>query len=944
MPDALELNLPWPIKGLDRRLAYRRQPPFSAPSCLNVVNADIYEDRVRGGTRNGLQQHFFEQLGAPGGDAVNFMGQVRSANTVIGTPGVGGGESFYTSFVDNFDGPGPGMGDLWTVLANAVSTPTIFGASEFGNLQGVAANIKQANVVSTHQGAALDDLALLDNSQQYTVQMLVEPGVPNYVGYYDICVLMDNTSPNPGNADFGDDSDVNAVGVTCRLFAHWLGFGTLISNPNHYTVIYNLQMKVRAPGGMTALYSSNTVTANPFNGDPDVKPETMRVEILPDSTITFRLLPAPYEGGTGLTEISVNLMGAGFNFGTNRRVGFALNPNFIDVEGYAAAVAQWFGVQYFAFGSAVDPDNPPPFPSGRNNLVASAGSILYITDPNNADALIEADQEPEGTNLNFDRNLIGVERESKLYIADYGTPKVQSTTGEMTTAFTLTDLNVNFDQVDIDLFNDVLVIEAHRLGIPSTGSELTMFTPWILPNVYRIVSFTGNTIQIQRWTLVPNTCSSIAPAIAGGCGASDGSVAIPDVTYRIERGPKVFDPRIGGVQVADSGSVINTHRTLLPWNEAGINPTDNTANRANLRIPVGFFTTAEIATYGLDTLVREGDFKGILPVGSRIISRYRDRMVMTIKNRWFMSRAGDPFDWYLGYSLDDEGRPMTDDVAEGGVIGQTITSVMPHTDDYCLFGTLSELWVMRGDPASTGAMERLSGVIGVIDNNTWCYGPQGELFWLSRDGLYRLSPGASSFPESISRERLPLEFQKLNPDLYIILMNYDVKRRSVDIWITPKQSQTANLHWFFDWEFPGFWPLDIPSQMESWSAINYESDSQRDSFSLIGGRDGYIRKLSRSSSNDDGFGFESHVLLGPFQMGENDLYDGWLNEFVAVMADASGDAQWTVYVGKTPEEAYRNFQNDDYYQTGVLTNGLNPTHRPRCRGHSLLFKISSPLR
>ena len=50
----MQVALPFPIKGIDRRLAYANQPKLTTPDALNVIPLDVSNGRQRGGQRPGL--------------------------------------------------------------------------------------------------------------------------------------------------------------------------------------------------------------------------------------------------------------------------------------------------------------------------------------------------------------------------------------------------------------------------------------------------------------------------------------------------------------------------------------------------------------------------------------------------------------------------------------------------------------------------------------------------------------------------------------------------------------------------------------------------------------------------------------------------------------------------------------------------------------------------
>lgn len=357
-------------------------------------------------------------------------------------------------------------------------------------------------------------------------------------------------------------------------------------------------------------------------------------------------------------------------------------------------------------------------------------------------------------------------------------------------------------------------------------------------------------------------------------------------TYRIERAPKVFDPDAGTLAIWDSGDEAN---------------------------PV--------------------------PSGCPLVCRYRDRMVVgaqpTAPHLWYMSRLGDPNDW--DYSQTDVSRAVSGQNAEAGQIGEPLTAMIPHSDDYLVFGCANSLWILRGDPAMSGMIDCLSHQIGIVDKEAWCRGPASELIFLSRDGLYMLSPGATSYPESISREKIPNELLELDSQVYTVSLAYDTRDRGVHIFITSVETQT-HVHYWFDWEFKSFWPVTLQSAHEPTALFNFRSQIAADSAVLAGGRDGHLRRFQRSAETDDGGNeIESYVFYGPLRAGGDDYTEGLITELIGAVGLGSGKVDWSVMTATTHEAVLTAAAGS----TGTWEAGLNAKRRPRDRGGSILLKVEN---
>ncbi len=371
-------------------------------------------------------------------------------------------------------------------------------------------------------------------------------------------------------------------------------------------------------------------------------------------------------------------------------------------------------------------------------------------------------------------------------------------------------------------------------------------------------------------------------SIASGAITLATSAGIGSCNYRIVRGPKVYDP-------------FATTLTLLA-------------------------ATA-----------------GILPMGCSLIALYRDRLVLAgdpnAPHVWFMARSGTPTDFDYAASADDGGRAVAGTSSDAGQIGEAIKALIPFSDDYLIFGCTNSLWILRGDPATNGEIQNLSRTIGVVGPKAWCNGPNGEVIFLSRDGLYALAPGGGGFPQSLSRERLPRDLLDIDT-LYNVSMVYDVKDRGIHIFTTAPEAR-GQLHFWYDWTTRSFWPVRLQNTHEPLCAFYYSATDAGVSAALLGCRDGYIRRFRDVFEQDGDSTITNHVMLGPFRLGD-DTHDGLLAELLGALDKSSGSVTWSVLVGKSHEDAL----DASAFATGTWAADLNFKARPRARGMSAIVKIA----
>lgn len=387
---------------------------------------------------------------------------------------------------------------------------------------------------------------------------------------------------------------------------------------------------------------------------------------------------------------------------------------------------------------------------------------------------------------------------------------------------------------------------------------------------------TGGTYELSSLIAGAVTLSTSASSTAG------------DAAFRIERCPKIYDPAAN---------------TLTRW----------------------------VATTG----------KGSVPLGCPLVVNYRDRIVLAgapvAPHAWYMSRQGDPLDWSYGASSNDAGRAVAGTNTESGLLGEPIYALIQGGDNFLGFGCENSMWVMRGDPAYGGGIENLSWNIGIVDAKAYCMGPNGEIVFLSRDGLYMMPPGMGT-PQPISRDRIPEELLRLDRSIFHIMLAYDVQDRGIHIFLTHRDG-SGQYHWWMDWETKGLWPFTpAATSYDPTYCMTLNSTVACDNAVLWGCRDGYVRRTHQRAERDDDDAFTSFVDIGPLQAAPA-YADGIVRELSGVVAADSGDVSFALYVGEGHEDAQE--KTTAFYSGTWSATGLNYRHRPRARAASWKLRLSN---
>ncbi|KKN44073.1 hypothetical protein LCGC14_0696790 [marine sediment metagenome] len=488
----------------------------------------------------------------------------------------------------------------------------------------------------------------------------------------------------------------------------------------------------------------------------------------------------------------------------------------------------------------------------RRQFSGIGGGDLYVEDDVGAMILHSS-----SVNMRADVTLQAIEHLSKLYIADYGDQRAGRTDG------TISADGLTLDTSGAFTFND-------------KGIDLNV-------HVIEIFDVAGGAVAGIYEISTINAGDLILSTSAGTTG---------NCSFRIERGPKVYDP------VADT-------------------------------------LTAFIAT------------QGIAPFGYAQVTRYLDRLCWAGHLRdgrnWEQSRQGAPDDYDFFPSSNSIGRAVSGQTSLAGVLAAPVTAQIPHTDDYMVYASLNSMWVLRGDATSGGLIDNLSRVIGIVSENAYAFGPEGELIFLSRDGLYILPFGGTNPPVSLSAEKLPRELKNIDTTLFKIGIEYDINDRGVHIFLTPLTSGNIK-HFWFDWSLKGFWPVEMPSSaLEPFVTTQFASDDVSSNAIVFGCRDGFIRRFLPGANQDDVFEITSRVVLGPLFLGGSAEDEGILLELEAALGQASANVSWELYVGDTPEQAVSSGldASSTPFASGTFLPGLNRSERPKARGNSVLLVIQN---
>jgi hypothetical protein len=496
-------------------------------------------------------------------------------------------------------------------------------------------------------------------------------------------------------------------------------------------------------------------------------------------------------------------------------------------------------------------------------LCASAGGKFYRENT-------LCDMSPLSTSLTLrsDRLIGAANRLERLFIADYGL-RAQGTDGSVSAGTT---------------FDDVAGKDWAALGVDTDDDRLEIYA-----------APTGTTLGFYRISARSATTITLASSPGDNSG----------ISYRIVRGPKVYDAATDALELIGLGTIGTSQ----------------------------------------------------FPIGCRHFSLWDDRIVACNDplnpNSWYMGAKGYPFLWDYGDSGTVGENGLTSDTVKlalgeaaaiapntlskfTGLLGDTLVCTIPIRDDLLVFACKNRFYYLRGNPRAGGRFNTIPGdQVGILDIGAFCWTPDGRLFVLTLDGLYELTLEKAV---AVSREVLPQELLGLDAEQYEITMGYDMERRGFLIACVSRDltkfPALPSIYYFYDLRAGGFFPESRDDDCEPTAMVSHQICSMGIPILLMGCRDGYIKKYNDDAATDDGTPFNSNVFYGPVRLGEGEYGDGYVHELVDVLDLASGSVTIKAYTGYSAQVAKNATSR---WQTTTVA-GRNYNRHPRLRGGALYLE------
>ncbi len=326
-------------------------------------------------------------------------------------------------------------------------------------------------------------------------------------------------------------------------------------------------------------------------------------------------------------------------------------------------------------------------------------------------------------------------------------------------------------------------------------------------------------------------------------------------------------------------------------------------------------------------------------LGCRIIAVYRGRVVLAglreDPQNWFMSVAGDPFDWDYSPTTPSATQAVAGNNTEAGRLGDIVTALAPYQDDVLIMGGTNSIWVMNGDAAAGGQIDNVTRGVGIVGPEAWAFDTGNRFYFFGVNGLYRMQVGSTEV-ELVSKNKLDRTFTDVDTNSVFVRLLYDPRWQGVHIMFVPLEEPSASpTYYWYDERNDSFFPDQYPTSFGPTAAVFLQGDNAENNAAVWGGFDGFIRRFDDSAKSDDGAAITSRVQIHAVNDGAS-LGDSKLSEAHINLDVQSEDVTLNVYAGQTREEAV--LAGTPAF-TRNLMGGRSNAVRQRARGSSIILEL-----
>jgi hypothetical protein len=334
---------------------------------------------------------------------------------------------------------------------------------------------------------------------------------------------------------------------------------------------------------------------------------------------------------------------------------------------------------------------------------------------------------------------------------------------------------------------------------------------------------------------------------------------------------------------------------------------------------------------------------GTIPTDSRLLWLYRDRLfhgrLASQPYNYVASKSGD----FLNYDAGDTtqtGAFAGNTTAQAGLLGDIQTAAIPYGDNSCVMGMANMIAVMRGDPKSGGNIDVISREIGMVGPRAWARDPDGNLYFMSRDGLYVMTP--TTPPKPMSRGRMDQTLGTIDHTSTKIMMAWDPKEEGLKIYLMPLTAGDPTTVVYWEQRKNAFWIDSVGAGVGPTACVTVNSAARRTV--VLGCWDGYLRELNEEALTDDGSLISSRIRYA-----DNQILSSLLNAKITQMRFLWGTSTPFPHFNVT----YKLFAGDDavsvsllddpVYMKRIIREGYQELDRTRTRGGCFTLELSNDI-
>lgn len=300
---------------------------------------------------------------------------------------------------------------------------------------------------------------------------------------------------------------------------------------------------------------------------------------------------------------------------------------------------------------------------------------------------------------------------------------------------------------------------------------------------------------------------------------------------------------------------------------------------------------------------------GIIPPRCRLICRWRGRMVLAHSAdspfAWHMSKFSDPYTW----DTDPPERIETQAVSylsvpNIGAMPRPIHALIPWSDDLLFFGCSGMIQRLSGDPMSGGQLHQVTKDTGMAFGTPWCMDPEGRMYFFGdKGGVYSMS--AIGELQWLTRDTIEEDLADIDLSVNRVELHWNSRDNGLHVWVLPHAAGGTHLrHYFWSQRTQGWFPVEIGTDllttMQPTACCTIDGDTPGERVMLLGTEGGEVLKWNPDVSGDNGQPISAKMLIGPIAGSEEDL-EARFSRPSLMLASELGGCHFSFFSSDTPD-------------------------------------------